>query len=182
MRTLIEYIRITLFVGGAFIGVQVPSFVEQYGQRLESHLLESKTNLENFQIDADKYFNGNIEELIRHYAKNSDPVISDGGDSIASLYSRAQFLDRSWSKFSSSFHQRYWHIFGAPVKTIRAEAWKGYDFTVRLDVTGIIWALSLGFILSALIELCLQALRAILTFDKRPRMHKQEPPKLYSDD
>jgi len=181
MRTLIEYIRITLFLGGALIGVQIPSFVEQYGQRLESHLLESKTSLEGFQADADKYFNGNIEELLQHYAKNSDPVINDGGDSIASLYSRAKFLGRSWSEFNAGFQQRYWHAFAKPVKTIRAEAWKSYDFSVRLDVSGIAWALALGFILSALIELCLNVVAVVFTFNKRAYPHKLEAPTMNPD-
>lgn len=156
MRTILEYLRLGLFVGGALIGVQIPSFVEQYGHRLESHLLESKTSLEGFQLDADKYFDGDIENLIQHYAKNADPVINDGGESIASLNSRSQFLQRSWTEFNASFQQRYWHAFMSPVNTIRTETWAGFDFAVRLDVSAIIWALSLGFILAALIELVLK--------------------------
>lgn len=156
MRTILEYLRLALFVGGALIGVQIPSFVEQYGHRLESHLLESKTSLESFQLDADKYFDGDIENLIQHYANNADPVINDGGESIASLNSRSQFLQRSWGEFNAGFQQRYWHAFVSPVNTIRAETWAGFDFALRLDVSAIIWALSLGFILSALIELLLQ--------------------------
>ncbi|MBL4673223.1 MAG: DUF2937 family protein [Arenicella sp.] len=163
MRTILEYLRLGLFVGGALIGVQIPSFVEQYGHRLESHLLESKTSLEGFQLDADKYFDGDIENLIQHYAKNADPVINDGGESIASLNSRSQFLQRSWAEFNAGFQQRYWHAFVSPVNTIRAETWAGFDFAVRLDVSAIIWALSLGFILSALIEFFLQLVGIVIT-------------------
>ncbi len=187
MRTLIEYIRITLFVGGAFIGVQVPSFVDQYGQRLESHMLESQTSLEGFQADANKYFNGNIETLIQHYAKNADPVINDGGTSIASLYSRAQFLNRSWAQFNSSFQQRYWHAFANPVKTIQTETWEGYDYAIKLDTHGIAWALGLGFLFSALIELCLITLGALLQLSSRSKSakprhaNKQQAPNLHGD-
>lgn len=156
MRTIIEYLRLSLFVGGALIGVQVPSFVEQYGQRLESHLLESRTSLEGFQLDADKYFDGNIENLVQHYAKNADPVINDGADSIADLNARSIFLQRSWAVFNAGFQQRYWHAFVSPVTTIRAETWAGFDFALRLDASAITWALSFGFIFSALVELFLQ--------------------------
>ena len=162
MKTILEYLRLSLFVGGALIGVQIPSLVEQYGQRLESHLLESQTSLQGFQQDADKYFQGELAKLIQHYAKNTDPVINDGAESIDRLSLRAQFLDQSWSQFNASFQQRYWHAFISPVKKIRAETWNGYDFAVRLDASAIAWALSLGFILSALIEFCFQLILALL--------------------
>ena len=176
MKTILEYIRLTLFVGGAFVGVQIPSFVDQYGQRLESHFTESQTSIEDFQNDADKYFNGNIEILIRHYASNADPVINDGGESIASLHSRAQFLTKSWSNFNAGFQQRYWHAFATPVTTIRAETWNGYDFSVKLNIAGIVWALCLGLTLSMLSELAFLILRALLTFKRPLRKLKQEPP------
>ncbi|MFT6408155.1 MAG: hypothetical protein ACJAQ6_001571 [Arenicella sp.] len=162
MRTILEYLRLSLFVGGALIGLQIPSLVEQYGQRLESHVLESKTSLAGFQLDADKYFQGDIENLIKHYSKNTDPVINDGGESIASLNSRAQFLQRSWQDYNAGFAQRYYHTFVSPVKEILTATWRGFDFSVRLDASAIIWALSLGFILSALIELCLQFVVTLL--------------------
>ena len=173
MRTILEYIRLTLFVGGALIGVQIPSLVDQYGQRLESHFIESQTSLEGFQLDADKHFDGNIETLVQYYANNTDPVINDGGESIASLYARSQFLNKSWSQFNAGFYQRYWHAFSAPVESIRDETWKGYGFAVKLDTNGIMWALSLGLILSTLIELCFLCLRGLLRFVTRPRRASQ---------
>lgn len=181
MRTILEYIRLTIFVGGALVGVQIPSFVDQYGQRLESHLIESQTSIEEFQNDADKYFDGNIDTLIRHYASNADPVINDGGESIASLHSRSQFLTKSWSNFNAGFQQRYWHAFATPVKTIRVETWNGYDFSVKLNVIGIAWALSLGLILSVIIELGFLILRWFSTFKQPARNLKQEAPTLDLD-
>jgi len=181
MKTILEYLRLTLFLGGALIGVQIPSFVDQYGQRLESHLLESQTNMQAFQSDADKYFQGDIGKLIQHYAKNKDPVINDGGDSIASLHSRTQFLNRSWSDFNANIYQRYWHSFASPIKAIQSETWKGYDFIVRLDISGIVWALSFGFILSALIELCLTILKTLFSFNKRPITYRQKAPTLHTE-
>jgi hypothetical protein len=171
MKTILEYLRLVLFVGGALIGVQIPSFVEQYGQRLESHFLESKTSLEGFQLDADKYFDGDIENLIQHYTNNADPVINDGGDSIASLHSRSQFLQKSWAEFNAGFQQRYWHAFISPVNTIRAETWASFDYAMRLDVSAIVWALSLGFVLSALIELFLQLTGTAIISLKRSQVN-----------
>jgi hypothetical protein len=169
MKTILEYLRLTLFVGGALIGVQIPSFVDQYGQRLESHFLESQTSLEGFQLDADRYFEGDIEKLIQHYIKKADPVISDGGGSIASLHSRAQFLKTSWSTFNAGIYQRYWHVLTAPVIAIRQEAWRSYGFTIKLDTKGIAWALTLGFLISSLIEVLLLTMGSIFSPAKRSK-------------
>ncbi len=158
MKTVLEYLRLTLFVGGALIGVQIPSFVDQYGQRLESHMLESQTSLQGFQRDANKYFDGSVERLIQHYVENDDPIINDGGESIESLHSRAQFLNQQWLEFNYSAYQRYWHAIVSPVATIRQDTWRAYGFAVKLDLNGIAWALSFGLILSTLIEFFLLVL------------------------
>ena len=176
MNILLDYLRLTLFLGGAFVGVQIPSFVDLYGQRLESHFLESKTSIEAFQLDAEKYFNGDMAQLIRHYSDNPDPVINDGGESIASLHSRAQFLTTSWSEFNSNTRSRYWHTFTSPVTSIRKEAWANYDFSIRLDFNGITWALGIGLALSLLIELSLNLLRLLFFVRKATPTERHEPP------
>ena len=170
MRAILKYLRLSLFVGGALVGVQVPSFVDQYGQRLESHFLESKTSLANFQRDADNYFNGDLEQLIQHYRKSADPIINDGGESISKLYTRMQFLSKSWLDFNRSLYQRYKYALVSPVTPIRDATWKGYDFAVKLDINGIGWALALGLMLATLVELLLIAILSVIRHPRRRKL------------
>ena len=74
MAIFFSYIRVFVLVGCSLIGIQVPGFVDQYGKSLESHLTESEIALNEFQDDADKYFNGSMERLIIRYQQNDDRV------------------------------------------------------------------------------------------------------------
>ena len=78
MNLFFFYIRVFVFLGVTLAGIQVPAFVDQYGKSLESHLTESRIALNEFQDDADKHFDGSIENLIAHYRDNKDQVFNEG--------------------------------------------------------------------------------------------------------
>ena len=99
IKHLMDYLRLVLFVCGVLIGIQVPGFVDQYGQRLEAHQLEAKQSLGEFQHDANRFFGGDINKLIRHYRQNNDPVFSAGGESIESIYQRYVQLTDALTRF-----------------------------------------------------------------------------------
>ncbi len=152
MRIAIEYIRLCLFFGAALIGIQVPSFVEQYGQRLQSHALESNASLGEFQADADRYFNGDIEKLIEHYKNSKDRVFVDGSKSIGAISSRNTLLISSLEHFNASPVSAYQATFLTPIDDIRNEAWTHYDHSIRLKPISIVWALGLGALVALLCE------------------------------
>ena len=161
MRKLLEYLRLVLFVGGVLVGIQVPGYVDQYGKRLESHMLESKISLTGFQRDADKYFSGDVQKLIKHYQTNGDEVVKDGGRSINNLYQRNQLLVQAWERFNASNFSPYVQSFVRPMKDISAETWASYSFSIILDIGAILWGLSIGLALSMMVELVLGGLKLI---------------------
>lgn len=69
------------------------------GKSPESHLIESQNALNEFQEDADKYFNGSLKKLITHYEKNDDQVFNAGGNSIQSLHDRNLLLKKNFTEF-----------------------------------------------------------------------------------
>lgn len=162
MKMITDYLRLILFLGGALIGVQLPSFVDLYEQRLESHLIESRINLGEFQNDADNYFNGDLQQLVRHYKSKSDPIIVDGGSSIAALVERNLLLDDALNKLQRSSLSRYQYSLIQPLAEIQAETLDAYDYSIKLNLQGISWALACGFVISLLIE-CLLLLFAVLS-------------------
>jgi hypothetical protein len=174
MKILHDYLRLILFLGGALIGVQVPSFVDLYGARLESHLNESTLSLSTFKNDAERYFNGDIQQLINHYQKKSDPIIVDGGNNIASIFERNIRLKDAHQYFENSLFGRYAHTLYQPIEAIKAETWASYDYAIKLNSVGIIWALSVGFILSMLMDTILSLLRLTVGIRKKP-IKRSEP-------
>ena len=153
MRKILDYLRLLLFTAGVLIGVQVPGFIDQYGKSLEAHLLESTLSLKEFQQDAQRYFDGSLDKLIAHYKNNPDPVIHDGGTSIAAIYSRNLVLTQAWSIFSTSTYSAYTHVILEPLNDIKSEVWSNYTYSIVLNGSAIISGLGCGFILSLIIEL-----------------------------
>lgn len=170
MKRLFEYIRLVLFVGGVLLGIQVPGFVDQYGQRLEAHALESTRSLSDFQKDADRYFDGSIEKLVTHYQKNPDQVVQQGGSNINTLYQRQQTLQAAYRAFTANWWSPYIQTLFSPVADIRAQAIESYDFSVMLNSHAIVAGLIAGLLLGVLLEIMLGLLRLI--FNRRPRSRR----------
>ncbi|MGZ9899743.1 DUF2937 family protein [Shewanella gaetbuli] len=155
MKTIIEYFRLILFVCGVLIGVQFPAFIDQYGQRLEAHLLESQLSLQAFQRDADKFFAGDIHRLISHYQRSADEVVQAGGNNIQTIYDRAEQLQAALQQFKQSELSSIQHVLITPVDNIRTETWQGFTHMVVLDTYAILMGLVLGLFIALLTESCL---------------------------
>ena len=153
MNKVLDYLRLILFVSGVLIGVQAPSFVEQYGKSLEAHYRESSLSLQAFENDAQRYFDGDLNKLIEHYQSNSDPVINAGGDNIRAIYSRNTVLAQARTAFYSSGYHAYMQVFFKPLLEIKAEVRANYTYSIVLNPSAIISGLGCGFMLSLIIEL-----------------------------
>ena len=152
MRKILDYLRLILFTSGLLIGVQVPGFIDQYGKSLQAHLLESSLSLKAFQGDAERYFNGNLDQLIAHYQDNPDAVIRDGGASIAAISNRNLLLTQAWTRFTTSPYSAYRHVILQPITDIKDEVWRHYTYNIILNPSAIIVGLTCGMTLSLLAE------------------------------
>lgn len=162
MKIFSDYLRILLFAVGVLLGLQVPGFVEQYGSRLEARVMESNHNLQAFQADADKYFDGDIARLITHYKNNSDQIIQDGGNSIDTLYQRNQKLISAFEHFSRNSLTPFIHTFTQPLTDVRENTWRSYNFLVLLNTSSIIWGAAIGLLLVMMNSLIFSFLRLII--------------------
>jgi len=153
MRKILDYLRLLVFAGSVLVGLQVPGFIDQYGNSLEAHLAESSLGLDEFQQDAERYFDGSLDQLIAHYKNSPDPVIRDGGLSLSAIYSRNLILTRAWMAFNTSTYSAYTHVIFAPLNTIKNKVWSNYTYSILLDQSAIISGLSCGLALSLLLDL-----------------------------
>ncbi|RUO39833.1 DUF2937 domain-containing protein [Aliidiomarina taiwanensis] len=158
MNIVFSYIRLLVFLGCALAGVQVPGFVDQYGKSLEAHVLESQFALQEFQADADKFFEGNLERLIAHYKASDDAVFHDGGSSIETIYARNVMLKANLAAFRSSFFSAYQQALFAPVPDVGEEVRSNYTYTVQLNPVAVGFGLGVGFFIALGIELLLRLL------------------------
>lgn len=151
-----SYIRLFVFLGCTLVGIQVPVFVDEYGKSLESHLAESRMALNEFQGDADKYFDGRLEKLIAHYLNNGDQVFNEGGRSIESIYNRNLMLKMNFAQFQSSAWAAYTQALFTPVPDVGSKAWKNHSYAIQLKPSAIAFGLIVGLIFSLGVELLLR--------------------------
>lgn len=140
------------FALGILIGVQAPNFVTQYEHRVVAHLNEVTRNFAGFQKVADAYFSGNVEALIQHHERSTDPVFHAEAEPIKKLWLRLQQLQAEKAALGSSFVAALSHVALQANPEIRQETVNGYEATVPLTVNAIACGLVAAFLIGALFD------------------------------
>ncbi len=78
-------------VVGAFLGSQIPQFIQQYSQQLAGHVEELNYLLEQLHQVA-SYSNKTLEQYINKFLNNSDPDFLHQGEFMQTMLSRWQDL------------------------------------------------------------------------------------------
>lgn len=148
-----DYIRLIIFAAGLLIGIQVPSFIDQYHKRVDAHLIEAKYNISGFKKTANKYFKGNIADLIKYYEASSDPVFQADAKSVKSIYLRVKMLLKELAALNHVWYRKAYHVFFHSNETIFNETLAQYSYTVPINPIAIAWGIGFGFFMSLLTEL-----------------------------
>lgn len=148
MAIFTSYLRIILLITGVLAGIQLPGFVDQYGKSLQAHLIESERSLNEFRDEAERFFDGSIEELIAHYQASDDRIFQEGGQSISAIYQRNQRLNQAYRDFSKNAWNAYQQAFFTPVDDIQREVRASFSYTVKLNPGAILFGLVSGLLLA----------------------------------
>lgn len=162
-----SYLRLILFTFGLLAGIQVPGLVKDYSQRVEAHLLESRQALDGFRQTAQRFFNGDLQALVRHYRGSDDPVFNSDANSIDSLLIRNQALEHEWQALQGSWLSRTWHVLVQPEPALREETLKGYSYQILLVPEAIGWGIGSGFVLAFVVESLLLVLGWVILGGRR---------------
>ncbi|MCI8212116.1 hypothetical protein AUC61_21520 [Pseudomonas sp. S25] len=147
-----SYLRLVLFTAGLLFGVQIPGFISDYGKRVEAHLLEAQQSVRGYNATAQQFFKGDVQALIQHYRNSEDPVFRADADTINTLLTRTQVLQREWLAMQGPWYARAIHVAVAADADIRSETWNGYTWQVLLAPNVIAWGIICALLLAFLIE------------------------------
>ena len=147
-----SYLRLMLFTCGLLLGVQVPGLINDYSQRVQAHLLESREGLKGFQQTAQRFFNGDLQALVRHYRASEDPVFQSDAESIDSLVSLNRMLESEWQALQGGWFGRTLHVLTQPDPAIREETFKGYSYQILLTPEAATWGLSCALLFALVVE------------------------------
>ncbi|WP_145130856.1 DUF2937 family protein [Pseudomonas sp. URMO17WK12:I11] len=147
-----SYLRLLLFTFGLLAGIQVPGLVKDYSQRVEAHLFEYREALDGFRQTAERFFNGDLQALLRHYRSSDDPVFNSDANSIESLRVRNELLENEWQALQGSWAERTWHVLVQADPQLRKETLNGYSYQILLVPEAVGWGVGAGFLLAFVIE------------------------------
>ncbi len=177
MKKTRDYLWMVIFVAGVLVGVQVPAFVDQYGQALVSHHREAQANLGEFRDDAERYFAGNLDELVAYYRQSDDEVFTEGGRSIEAIAARAAMLEAAVERFHANAFSPYIQTLFNPVTDIRREALESYNFTLVLNSSAILAGLLAGVLAALFFDGCCGAAKYPVSRlrKRKARLARQSP-------
>jgi hypothetical protein len=167
-----NYLRLIVFSAGLLIGIQVPSFVDQYAKRVSAHQSEVARNFAGFQDTANRYFGGSIEALIAHHIASKDQVFQDEARSIQELSARLTALTGELAAMRGPLIRQIIHVVFRPNREILGETWAEYTYTVPLNAPAIVSGIAIGTLLSILIEATFFGVMRLL----RPRRARSTAP------
>jgi hypothetical protein len=146
------YLRLVVFAFGLLVGVQVPSFVDQYAKRVSAHYLEATRNFSEFQRTADQYFGGSVEALIAHHSSAADAVFRDEAKRIAAIYARVTLLKAELDALRGPLPAKIVHLLIRPNREILNETVAAYSYAVPLNQDAIVCGLTAGLLLAIAVE------------------------------
>ena len=130
-----------LLVCAAVSGGLTPDFLAQYRQRLGGRLDQARLDLQPWQSLADRFFQGDIDQLIQYHLSSSDPKIHADGAVIRSLVETVQHLQNAVDALHGSlFHQAGWLALHADPGLVHA-TFRDWVPTFALSLDGARFAL-----------------------------------------
>jgi Protein of unknown function (DUF2937) len=130
-----------LLVCAAVAGGLLPGFISQYRQRLGGRLDQARLDLQPWQSLADRFYHGDIEQLIHYHLSSSDPKIQAEGVIIRSLVATVQQLQSAVDALHASlYHQIAYLALHADPGLVRA-TFGDWVPTFSLSAEGLLFAL-----------------------------------------
>ena len=168
MKIINDYVRLILFCVGLLLGIQVPAVTDQYSKRVDAKLLESSQILAGFQLTADRYFSGSIEQLIHHYKQSNDVVFQQDAQNVQYIFERVKRLETELEALQGNSLSKVFHVMFRHDSAIMQETLSSYSYVIILDPSAFLWGFACALTLSMLIESFMKLLALFVLRKKLP--------------
>jgi len=161
-----DYLRIILFCGGLLIGIQIPAVVDQYAKRIDAHLSEAMDVFAGFQQTAERYFEGDIQNLIRHYANSDDAVFKNDASNILFISNRVTHLKAEQVALNQSTLMRTAHVLFFPDNKVFQQTLEQYSYMILINPQALVWGLVSGFLIASFFDCLFYVIGYLLRLKK----------------
>lgn len=165
-------------VAGAFIGSQLPSFIQQYTQRLSGHV-EELSRMVNTLRQAAAQSDKTLEQYIAKFISSSDPDFSKQGEFMQSMVVRWQELSISLRQLNeTTLWNKSLVFFKGWSSDIVKATFASFQPSLSLTVEGFAYT-AIGFFIGYLayralkkvITTCWRCVRPVRSVTKSPQNH-----------
>jgi len=177
MKNLLQtYSRLLLFAAALLLGIHIPSFIDQYEQRVDAHFQEVSINISGFQNTAALMFGGDLQQLIAYYAQSDDRVFKRDANSIQLIADRYNRIAAEQTAMQRNLIAVALHVLFASDPELFDEAMAQYSYTVPLNSLAIQWGLSVAIFLVLITDGTLFGCRKCIGYiRKRKRVKTVNP-------
>ncbi len=93
MKIFYRFIDRIVFAVGVLVFLQLPNFIDQYTQRLGGYYDSEKEHLELYQGIADKYYEGDLDKLIKSFGNSNQPGMKETAGELENISSKVQEIE-----------------------------------------------------------------------------------------
>lgn len=155
-----RYFMIAVFGTVLLLGIQAPSFIDQYAKRIDAHFLEVEENLRGFQAIADRFHGGDLAALIAKHRGSGDSTFVGEAEPIERMAARKARFAKEREALRTGFPGQALHVLISGDREILEETYSAYTRDLRLDSQSVLSGVA------AAIAVCLM-LEVFFGFSKR---------------
>ncbi|WP_031433670.1 DUF2937 family protein [Methylomarinum vadi] len=162
-RSLLQLLDKLLFAALLVMGMQIPALVLQYQQILAAHYREAQQQLQQYQTLADRYYGGDLEQLLDVHRSNNVAAIRAEADILERLLQRNIYLKSQLNALTNKhLYQQLLHLMKHPDLAIAEEVYRGYNPSVPLTSDALIAGLTLAMIMNVALHIVLFVISRIM--------------------
>lgn len=136
-----------VLVAGVLMGGALQSFIIQYRQRVGGHLDQALLDLNRFQAIADKYHEGNLDELISSYLEHGKTSVHETGVAVKAIETSSQNLQLAFDGLNGNAFEQLWSMFRYSRPDILNATWKSFEPAFSFSQDALIMAGLMGMLL-----------------------------------
>lgn len=174
MSILYRYLMVIVACISLLIGVQIPSFVDQYQKRVDAHLREVTVNLQPFQEIANKYFGGDLGKLIALNLNSNAKPLQEEGMAIEQMAKRKLRFEADMAALQTSLPMKALHILLNGDREMIDETRGQYSYSVPFNQDALLFGAGVAIAILMIVEL-LFALARFAGAKAWRRLHRPPP-------
>jgi hypothetical protein len=141
LRGLFDRIVLVLAI---FAAACIPSYIQQYKQRVGGHLDQVVRDLAPFKEIAARFHGNDINRLIRHHLASPDPTFKAEGDAIHKMIDAEARLRSASEALNAGIWQQLQYLLTSADPAIARATWDAYVPAFSFTMEYVLFALGVG--------------------------------------